>query len=162
LIYSLLVIVVIGALIYWLKRWQKVPPEQRKRFLRQSGLWSLVVIIVGLILAGRAYWLMGVLAAVLALAGRAMQLAQYVPLFKKLFGEAQANPDSASAGQAKSGTNQSMSRQQAADLLGVDINASAEEIRTAHKKLMQKIHPDRGGSDALAKQINEAKRLLLK
>ncbi|MCL4167184.1 UNVERIFIED_CONTAM: hypothetical protein GTU68_041467 [Idotea baltica] len=53
-----------------------------------------------------------------------------------------------------------MSRQDAADILGIDINASQDEIRTAHKKLMQKIHPDRGGSDALAKQINEAKRVL--
>ena len=102
---------------------------------------------------------MGVLAGLLALAGRAVQFAQYIPLFKKLFGDqAQANQ---SSGQAAANS-QNMTRQQAADILGVDVNASTDEIRMAHKKLMQKIHPDRGGSDALAKQINRAKDCLLK
>lgn len=168
MIYSLLVIAVIGALIYWLKRWQKVPPEKRKKFLRQSVLWSTAAVVLGLVVAGRAHWLMGVLAALLALAGRAVQLAQFVPVFKKIFGEAHAKSDQNTAHDAGGANDQTahqqgaMSRQQAADLLGIDINASPDEIRTAHKKLMQKIHPDRGGSDALAKQINEAKRLLLK
>lgn len=111
-----------------------------------------------MVMSGRAHWLMGVLAGLLAVLGRVAQVGQFAPLFKKIFGEAQAG-QSSQRGQAYNG---SMSRQQAADILGVDINASAEEIRMAHKKLMQKIHPDRGGSDALAKQINQAKELLLK
>ena len=83
------------------------------------------------------------------------QLAQYVPLFKKLFGQ------DSNVGTQQPTTEQAMSRQDAADLLGVDINASEDEVRTAHKRLMQKIHPDRGGSDALAKQINRAKDILI-
>ena len=54
-----------------------------------------------------------------------------------------------------------MSHQEAADLLGIDVESNEEEVRLAHKKLMQKIHPDRGGSDALASQINQAKDTLL-
>lgn len=156
--YSLLVVATVGAIIYWLKRWRQVPEAERKRFLRQSAIWALVVIILALVLTGRAHWLMGVLAALLAIAGRAVQLAQYVPFLKKIFTDAQAQQRPGTGPSAKHG----MTRQQAADILGVDINASPEEIRLAHKKLMQKIHPDRGGSDALAKQINEAKDLLLK
>jgi len=115
-------------------------------------------VVLALVATGRAHWLMGVLAALLALAGRVAQFAQYIPLFKKLFGDAQARQPG--AGQAAPSTN-SMTRQEAADILGIDINASDEEVRLAHKKLMQKIHPDRGGSDALAKQINQAKDLLI-
>ena len=55
-----------------------------------------------------------------------------------------------------------MNEQQARDILGVSKKADKEEIIKAHKVLMQKLHPDRGGSDYLAKQINRARDALLK
>ena len=54
-----------------------------------------------------------------------------------------------------------MSKEMAAEILGLPVEANADEIRLAHKRLMQKIHPDRGGSEALAKQINQAKDVLI-
>ncbi len=54
-----------------------------------------------------------------------------------------------------------MSRQQALDILGLKEGASREDIVDAHRRLMQKLHPDRGGSDFLASQINRAKDVLL-
>ena len=155
MIYSLLLVAVIAALVYWTKRWKKVPPEKRKAFIRNSALWLTAIVVLALVVTGRAHWIMGVLAALLAMAGRVVQLAQYIPIFKKIFDDVQGK-------QPPAGNSCAMTRQEAADLLGVSINASPEEIRMAHKKLMQKVHPDRGGSDALAKQINEAKDLLLK
>ena len=159
MIYPLLLVGIVGAGVYWYKRWQKTPKKDQKKFGKQSLLWLAAIIILALVVTGRAHWLMGVLAALLALAGRAVQLAQFIPIFKKIFGEAQAGQNK---DQSKPAATDSMSRQQAADILGVDANASPDEIRMAHKKLIQKMHPDRGGSDALAKQINLAKDFLLK
>jgi len=50
---------------------------------------------------------------------------------------------------------------QALNILGLDSNPSKEDIIKAHRRLIQKMHPDRGGTTYLAARINEAKTLLL-
>ncbi|CAI5474559.1 unnamed protein product [Closterium sp. Yama58-4] len=54
-----------------------------------------------------------------------------------------------------------MTRREAALILGIRESAAQEKVREAHRRVMTANHPDAGGSDLLASKINEAKDLLL-
>lgn len=54
-----------------------------------------------------------------------------------------------------------LDREEALSILGLGAEATEEEIIAAHRRLIQKVHPDRGGSDYLASRINQAKDFLL-
>ncbi len=46
-------------------------------------------------------------------------------------------------------------------ILGVGADADADAIRAAHRRLLAGVHPDRGGSEDLARRVNLARDLLL-
>ncbi len=67
--------------------------------------------------------------------------------------------DRQETGNFESGT---MAVETAAKILGVSPAATEDEVRTAHRHLTQKLHPDRGGNDYLTQKINQARDILLK
>jgi hypothetical protein len=54
-----------------------------------------------------------------------------------------------------------MTREEALQVLGLAPEASDAEIREAYHSLMQKLHPDHGGSDYLAAKVNQAREVLI-
>jgi hypothetical protein len=63
---------------------------------------------------------------------------------------------------APSGTSSgAMTRGEALAVLGLKEGASAEEIRAAHRRLMQGHHPDKGGNAETAQRLNRARDVLL-
>lgn len=59
------------------------------------------------------------------------------------------------------GSRSDMSREEALAVLGLSEGATGEEIKAAHRRLIQCMHPDVGGSADLAARINRAKDVLL-
>jgi len=47
-------------------------------------------------------------------------------------------------------------------MLGVTSHASRDEIIAAHRRLVTRVHPDHGGSEGLAAELNSARDLLLR
>jgi hypothetical protein len=58
--------------------------------------------------------------------------------------------------------NASMSTDEALAILGLKHPVSREDILQAHRHLIARLHPDRGGSTYLASKINQARDLLLR
>ena len=54
-----------------------------------------------------------------------------------------------------------MTKKEALEILGLDENATKDDIIKSHQKLIKKNHPDIGGSDWVTKKLNKARDILL-
>jgi len=113
--------------------------------------------------AGWLGWLAALAGVVMATLFRLLPvLLQYAPQLHRLWLEWMAANQRKRGYQRPPGVNDGMTIAEAYEVLGLKAGASEQEILAAHRRLMQKIHPDRGGSDYLAAKINLAKKILLK
>ncbi len=172
-----ILVIVIGIAWFYMAKLRKLPEAQRKEVIKRTLLWGFAGFIIVMVIAGRAHWFLAPVAVILPLLQRGAGLVRYLPrllrflpmvqaLLKMFYGPAAASQSGTGRGDGNYGRNRAqagpaMGREQAAKILGVSIDATEEEIIGAHRRLIQKVHPDRGGSDALAAQINDAKRVLL-
>jgi hypothetical protein len=74
---------------------------------------------------------------------------------------ADAGPGSTAPPPPRGGTGE-MTVEEAYAVLGLAPGADEAAIRAAHRRLMMQLHPDHGGTDYLATQINRARDVLLK
>ena len=143
------------------------------------GLVSLLALLLVASLAARLsarhlrllvlvtlFIILGTGLVVLALAGRYGLAAPLGFIMMWLLRLWRVTRESDNAGKAKraagdKASTQPMTVAEARDVLGVDAAASREEIETAYRDLIVKNHPDHGGTDWIAAQLNQARDILL-
>lgn len=82
-------------------------------------------------------------------------------LDRRLAGWREHFQEDAATGRRGGVSSDAMSKQEAYEVLGVQPGASADDIRRAHRTLMKKIHPDKGGTTQMAARVNQARDILL-
>lgn len=157
-----------AAVFVILKQWGALSAEKKK-----PAAWKILLVVGGavllfMVLTGRIHVLTATIAALVPLLRKLPSLLKFAPMVSRVYRQQrQSGNDEADAGGARSGGagqrtgSGPMSVREACDILGVALGCSEDEVVMAHRRLMQKIHPDRGGNDYLAAKVNEAKAVLL-
>ncbi len=158
-----LILGVIVTMVLWavIRRWHLLGADERKSLLKRWAIPVVIGVFVLLALTGHLNWIFAAAASLFALGRRLIPYLRYLPMLSSL-GQARAN--AAQSDQTRTDTTDTVSDmnvEKAQATLGVGPDANREDIIRAHRHLIQKIHPDRGGPAYLAGQINQARDVLL-
>lgn len=141
---KLLVILAVVLVGYF--AWSRSAPIRRGGWRVGAGLGAVVLIVIGAVTAIRGdEWVAAplvIVGLILAFAGR---------VGRGMFGPARPAPPT-----------ESMSASEARSILGVELEASVQDIKAAYARLMKRNHPDQGGTPGLASKLNAARDRLLK
>lgn len=122
--------------------------KQIKAFLLTAGFIVIAGVLLLLAVTGRLPAAIALLFALLPLAAG---------IRRRI-----ASPSTHDAPPPPASQQAAMDREEALAVLGLAEGATDEDIKTAHKKLIKKTHPDAEGSEWLAARINQARDILLR
>lgn len=109
--------------------------------IRVGQLPPILLALAGVMLTARGGWLIGIPAILIG-------VSWYRGLTWRLFGTRTDQTDEFALSKARW-------------LLGVSAQDDADRIRARYRQLMSENHPDRGGSDDRAAELNKARDILL-
>ncbi len=148
-----LLLTLLGLIFFAWPKFFSAVSRSLKNTIKNNGLLLIVGLLLFLTMTGKLNAFFVACGVILTV------LARSLPFFLRHFPPFQSLWTMFTTAQAANGQ---LSVEEAYKILGLPRNATEQDIILAHKRLMQKLHPDRGGSDYLASQINLAKAVLLK
>ena len=157
-LFVLLVITLVTGYLYYAKT-KRTDPKERKKLLFKNIFYLLIIITIALALTGRVSWIIATGAALIPVAKFIFLFLWRSLPFIQMWMRSRRLKEGRDTSSQKNNT---LTESEALEILGLEPGSSDKEIIQAHRELMQKIHPDRGGSNYMATKLNLARDLLLK
>jgi flagellar basal body-associated protein FliL len=140
---------------YW---WQRQPDDKRGSATLKLILIFVTIGLLAMAITGRMHWLGALIALVLPFLQKLLPLLlRFLPSLAGTLNRKRQQKKQ----QRSNRSNKQMSRDEALEILGLKPDANRDDVIQAHRRLIQKLHPDRDGSAYLAARINEARDRLL-
>ena len=136
---------------------QKTSLPSSRSSLVTVAVVVLLFALLMLIATGKLNWISAAITAAIPFLRKALSLLRFAPLLRPILNRGKPKRPSASPPQQSATLTVSQARQ----MLEVSDTAGKQEIVAAHRRLMARNHPDRGGSNYIAAQLNTAKDLLI-
>jgi hypothetical protein len=153
--------VIVTSIVIISSRYKRMDTAKQRQALWRLGTGIFLGLLVVLVATGRMHWIGAAIGALLPFLrmgfGLLMQALPFWLKHKKEQTQDQAPPTS---------SGNAMNANEALEILGISGDIDKGEITQdmvldAHRRLIQKLHPDRGGNDYLAAKINQARDLLI-
>ena len=155
----ILAVAAIAGVMWYLSWYHKASPEKRNQSLRTVTLYGVGIALLLLVVTGRIPWLFAIFSAAVPWINRILTAKKLWTSFSQINGKKTGHDGNQNQSSVRA--IDTMSKEEALEILGLSQEATEEEIVAAHRKLMSKVHPDKGGSDYLAKSLNQARKILL-
>lgn len=156
----ILIAIISIALILWHKI-GKASGTERKKLVIWSAVGGVIAVLTILAVTGHLNIITAAIAGAVALLPKLLQFTKYLPFISRLYAQKDQQQGQYQAQTPPKNGKATMSAEEAMEVLGLKPGHTNDDVIQAHRRMMQKMHPDRGGSDYLAAQINKAKDTLL-
>lgn len=165
----LLFAVLVTGIIILSARYKKMDTTQKRKTFWRVAAGVFIGVLVVMVVTGKMHWLGAALGALIPFVRSIYGVVGHLlPFWLRHRNSQQSSqgPQGASADQPSAPATATTPIQEAMDILGLsgDIekgDVTESMVQEAHRRLIQKLHPDRGGNDYLAAKINQARDLLL-